>query len=226
MLDPNFATRLAVSRGRQMLQSHTASATASSEAKSENDDVAHVHDLRAAESTDLRAQSEATELPQHRYRAEAKMNSKTIFDDEEKPTWQQVTNVGSALNDASCLVDSAADLETELQLSNDLASTWQKQGDEHNLLGATSRHRDDDACVAAQTNVFQRSMNEALGEAAAVQQSRMDSLETKLEVQLSCVTESVSEQGRVLGDRLGELERTMQRIERMLLASSGTARHS
>ena len=54
----------------------------------------------------------------------------------------------------------------------------------------------------------------------------MDSLETKLEVQLSCVTESVSEQGRVLGDRLGELERTMQRIERMLLASSGTARHS
>ena len=64
-------------------------------------------------------------------------------------------------------------------------------------------------------------MSEAVNMASAVQQSRMDSLDASIDAKLEA---QFSEQGRT-GERLGNLEQAIQRLEQLLLKSvkAGTA---
>ena len=60
-------------------------------------------------------------------------------------------------------------------------------------------------------------LNEAFNVASAVQQSRMDALDAKLESGFGSAAESMAEQNRAMNGRFEDLEKMIQRLEQMII---------
>ena len=222
LLDPNFASRLALSQGREMLaQTSLRDTIIKLEDKHDHDEettTMPVHDMRPAGPAFPPSELAGTDL------AEARTESKTgVVDGDEKPTWEEVMQSTSDVS--SLLADEASCLEMPVA-DSDLALVPQMKHRGHHDSSVTTRTA---SASVLQTDALQKSMiemktemSEAVNVASAMQQSRMDSLEASLDAVGAKLEAQFSEQGRT-GERLGDLERAIQRIEKLLVAKAGTA---
>ena len=204
LLDPDFVSQLAASQGRQMLRTQTLIPNDSTrETKSIDDEeqflTTPVHDMRAPELTSRIGFTET-----ERAAAEAD-NKSSVANEEEKPSWEEVMQ--SAAEGSSLLLP---------QVTGDLVPASQSEHSHVEIRAA------DD--VASLINDLRKSvkrgMNEAISEASMVQHSRMDLLDTKAESRMDSFGASLDSFGASLeahGSRLGDIERTMKRVELMLL---------
>jgi len=184
-----------------------------------------VHDMRAAEPTFSHSELAGAVI------AEAKTDSTTgVVDGDEKPTWEEVIQ-----STTDVVTSLPAHEEPSLEVPHadgGLGLALQKKLCVHDDSYVDTRPSDDHECgFAAVLQIdallqksmldMKKEMSEAVNMASAVQQSRMDSLEASIDAKLEA---QFSEQGRT-GERLGNLEQTIQRLEQLLLKSvkAGTA---
>jgi len=189
-----------------------------------------VHDMRAAEPTFSHSELAGTGG------AEDKAASKTglVYGDE-KPSWEEVvqsTNYVSSLlaDEASCLEVPQADgglmvaSEKKRHGHDDSSMNTRSAGDDH-AYGSASMLKID----ALQKSVIESKieLSEAFDLASTAQQSRMDSLEASIDAKLEAQFSEGRNDERLgqMGERLGDLERAVRRIEHLLLKSvtAGTA---
>lgn len=233
LLDQDFASRLALSQGREMLaQTSLRNTSIKFEGKHHHDEkttTTPVHDMRTAEPIFSHSELVGTGL------AQAKTKSKTsVLDGDEKPSWGEVI-MQSTTDVSSLLADEASGLEVP-RADGHLALVPQQKHDGHYHPSVSTRPSEDYECASAsalQMDALQMSMiemktemSESVNVASAAQQSRMDSLEASLEASLDAVGAKLeaqfSEQGRT-GERLSDLELAIQRIEKLLVVKVGTA---
>ena len=232
LLDQDFAPQLALSQGREMLaQTSLRNTIIKLEDKDDHNEkttTTPVHGMSAAEPT-----FSHSELAAGIGLAETKAESKTgVVDGDEKPTWEEVMQ--STTDVSSLLADEAPSLGVP-QADDDslvlLASQQKHRGhDDSNVTtGPSGGYECASASVLQIDALLQKAMvdlktemNEAVNVASAMQQSRMDSRMDSLDASLDAVGGKLqaqfSEQGRT-GERLGDLERTIQRLEQLLLKS-------
>ena len=193
-----------------------------------------VHDMRAAEPTFSHSELAGTGG------AEDKAASKTglVYGDE-KPSWEEVvqsTNYVSSLlaDEASCLEVPQADgglmvaSEKKRHGHDDSSMNTGPSGDDHEY-GSASMLKIDALQKSVIASVIESKieLSEAFDLASTAQQSRMDSLEASIDAKLEAQFSEGRNDERLgqMGERLGDLERAVRRIEHLLLKSvtAGTA---
>lgn len=178
--------------------------------------TAPVHDTRVAEPASSSTELASTEGAEANADIKS-VNKRTI--DEEKPSWEEV--IQNTTEASALLEDEASGYLEVLQAADGLAPASQ------NKLNRTTRSSGDhDRESTVEIDALQKSMihmhmkaelNEAFNVASAVQQSRMDALDAKLESGFGSAAESMAEQNRAMNGRFEDLEKMIQRLEQMII---------
>ena len=215
---------LAASRGRQMLQEtkheknlaitrmhdmRMAESIHATKSESGQLTATQMHDIRTAEST------HATKLHARLGSAQTKTDFNQLDDFDEKPTWRQVMDAGSSVNEVS-----------GLEALDDLV-TPKRNGE-----GADTRLR----CAAnakSEPLLFEFDRSESLeGQLVSLaesieEQGRVGRMTGEhLGNRLNSLEEQLAGQRCAMEDRFGELEQMMQRVEKMLIVAVAPAKDS